>query len=120
VRHIDSLRAPEYMNLFDVLALPSRSTAKWKEQFGRVLVEAMACGTPPVGSSSGEIPNVIVDAGLIFQEGDIAALAASLGSLYYDPELRQRLSTEGRQRVLEDFTHRKIAEQTVQLYSHVL
>jgi len=47
------------MNSLDVLVLPSRSRSFWKEQFGRVLIEAMACGVPVIGSSSGEIPNVI-------------------------------------------------------------
>ena len=40
----------------DVLVLPSHTTPRWAEQFGRVLVEALWCGIPVVGSSSGEIP----------------------------------------------------------------
>ena len=45
--------------------LPSLTRPNWKEQFGRVLVEAMACGVPVVGSDSGEIPRVIGEAGLV-------------------------------------------------------
>jgi len=66
---------------FDVLVLPSRTTRVWKEQFGRVLVEAMACKVPVVGSDSGAIPEVIGDAGLVFPEGDAEALAACLRRL---------------------------------------
>lgn len=59
-----------FMNAIDVLIVPSRTTAHWKEQFGRVIVEAMACGTIVIGSDSGEIPFVINDPGRIFKEGD--------------------------------------------------
>src|SRR5262249_46777625 len=54
----------------DLLALPSLTTPRWAEQFGRVLVEAMGRGVPVVGSSSGAIPEVIGDAGLLFPESD--------------------------------------------------
>ena len=39
-----------------------------------MLIEAMACGVPVVGSRSGEIPAVIGEAGLLVPEGDAAAL----------------------------------------------
>ena len=50
---------PRLMNALDVLILPSRTTTRWKEQFGRVIIEAHACGTPVIGSDSGAIPEVI-------------------------------------------------------------
>jgi glycosyltransferase involved in cell wall biosynthesis len=120
VPHISSLEVADYMNVFDVLALPSRTTLRWKEQFGRVLVEAMACERPVVGSNSGEIPNVIGEGGLVFPEGDVATLTGQLRRLHDDPRLALDLSARGRARVLENFTHRRIAEQTVELYRHVL
>src|SRR5207248_7375754 len=58
-----STAMPAIMRRFDVLVGPSLTTPRWKEQFGRMLVEAMACGVPVIGSDSGEIPNVIGDAG---------------------------------------------------------
>lgn len=60
---------------FDLLILPSRTDYFWKEQYGRVLVEAMACGTPVVGSQSGAIPVVIGDPARCFPEGDVAQMA---------------------------------------------
>jgi len=119
VPHIASMEVPEYMNALDVLALPSRTTARWKEQFGRVLIEAMACETPVVGSNSGEIPQVIGEAGMVFPEGDAAALAERLRLLYEDPGVRTELGAKGRQRVLERFTHRRIAEETAKFYRKV-
>jgi glycosyltransferase involved in cell wall biosynthesis len=104
----------------DVLVLPSRTTPTWKEQFGRVLVEAMSCGVPVIGSDSGEIPNVIGGTGLIFPEGQSNALGQLLQGLLDDPQKRQRLGRVGRQRVLEHFTMEQIASRTIQVYKRVL
>jgi len=43
-----------YINCMDLLVLPSRDSSYWKEQLGRVLVEAMACEVPVIGSDSGQ------------------------------------------------------------------
>jgi len=95
-----------------VIVLPSLTTPRWKEQFGRILVEAMACGVPVIGSDSGEIPRVIGDAGLIVPEGDVVALRSALLRLYEDAELRARLGEEGRRRVLERFSNDRVAALT--------
>ena len=76
---------PVVMNALDALVLPSRTTPRWREQFGRVIIEAHACGVPVVGSSSGAIPEVVGDGGLTFPEADPAALADALLSLRSDP-----------------------------------
>ncbi len=104
----------------DVLVLPSLTRPNWKEQFGRVLVEAMACGVAVVGSDSGAIPNVIGDAGYIFPEGDALALRQRLRSLQTEPEERARMAARGRARVLAQFTHQQIARATVAFYERVL
>src|SRR5262249_39606672 len=75
VRHDE---VPRYMGAMDVLAVPSQTTVRWQEQFGRVIVEAFACGVPVVASSSGEIPHVVGDAGIVVPEGDTARWAAEL------------------------------------------
>lgn len=109
-----------FYNTLDVLVLPSRTQPNWKEQFGRVLVEAMACAVPVVGSDSGEIPNVVGDGGLIFAEGNVQALGACLQRLVGDAGERQRLGELGRRRVLAYYTMRKIAEQTLAVYAALL
>jgi glycosyltransferase involved in cell wall biosynthesis len=85
----------------DVLVLPSRTTPTWAEQFGRVLVEALWCGVPVIGSDSGEIPWVIntTGGGLLFPEGDVDALANALFELRADPAVREALAGKGRESV---------------------
>jgi glycosyltransferase involved in cell wall biosynthesis len=111
---------PAELRRLDALALPSRTTRSWKEQFGRVLPEAMSCGVPVVGSSSGEIPAVIGDAGLIYPEGDLPALAAALQRLDASPALRADLGRRGRARVLERYTQAALARQYYEVYRAML
>jgi glycosyltransferase involved in cell wall biosynthesis len=98
----------------DVLVLASRATPTWKEQFGRVLIEAMACGVIPVGSDSGAIPEVIGDAGLIFPTDDVGALAAALDRLMTDTTLRGELRARSVARVEAQYTQERIAAQTAE------
>jgi glycosyltransferase involved in cell wall biosynthesis len=107
---------PALMHEVDVIVLPSVTTPSWKEQFGRVLVEGMASGVAVIGSDSGEIPNVIGDAGLVVPEGDATALGDALRRLYEDEGLRCRLAKRGRRRAVEQYSHRRIAEVTFGAY----
>ena len=114
-----SAEMPAFMHGLDALAVPSRSRPNWKEQFGRVLIEAMACGVPVVGSTCGEIPNVVGEAGLIFPEEDVAALAGHLRALQRDPALRASLAERGRARVLAHYTQAQVAARTVEVYGRM-
>ncbi len=113
---VPSTQVAAYMSGLDTFVLPSVTTSNWKEQFGRVLVEAMACVVPVVGSSSGEIPNVIGEAGLVFPEKDTLALAAHLQRLLDDQELRRVLAAKGLARVRENYTQQEIARRHLKLY----
>jgi glycosyltransferase involved in cell wall biosynthesis len=115
-RGVPSTQIPERLRTFSVLVQPSLTRRHWKEQFGRAVMEAMACGVPVVGSDSAEIPNVVGDAGLIVPEGDPRALREALARLLADAGLRHELAERGRARVLECYTHRRIAQQTVAAY----
>lgn len=101
---------PAYYNVSDVVVIPSKSTTKWKEQFGRTIIEAMACEVPVVGSDSGSIPFVMGDCGLIFKEQDPKDLAKKISQLYYEKGLRGKLILKGLQRVKENYTWEKIAK----------
>lgn len=117
---LPSGQMPAFMNRLDVLVLPSLSRPNWTEQFGRVLIEGMASEVAVVGSSCGEIPRVIGDAGLLFPEGDATALRRVLQLLLEDRSLRTGLANMGRQRALTHFTQDAIAEKTYHLYRSIL
>ena len=109
-------RVPTYMNCMDVLVLPSVTTSQGEEFFGRVLIEAMACGVPVVGSDCGEIPNVIGDAGLIFEENNAEDLRRKLLQVIDDDQLRNDLVRRGKRQVSNYFAWEKIAEETLRTY----
>lgn len=111
---------PDYFRRMDVLVVPTRTTAKIREQFGRVIVEAMASGVPVIGSTCGAIPEVIADAGLIFEEKNSAQLAAAMRSLIKDKDLCERLARAGRSRVEANYTWERVAEKIFALYRQVL
>ncbi|HEX2092326.1 MAG TPA: glycosyltransferase, partial [Longimicrobiaceae bacterium] len=117
---VPSTEMPVWLSALDALALPSLATRSWAEQFGRILVEAMACGVPVVASRSGEIPYVVGDEGLLVPEGDVAALRAALERLAADSDLRGRLACSGRERVLRRFTQARIAADTLDFYGRLL
>lgn len=110
---------PKYINCMDVLALPSLTTVGWKEQYGRVMAEAMACGVPVVGSDSGAIPEVVGPAGLIVAEGDVSALADGLRSAIFSKD-RPRLIQEGLQRVQRELSAEAMSEKLLCFYDRII
>lgn len=110
----------DYLNEMDVLVLPSRTTSHWKEQFGRVLVEAMGCRVVAVGSDSGAIPEVIGDAGAIFPESDVDALAAILNRLAANPEMLESMRERGYRRALENYSVERLAERTLDIWRELM
>lgn len=103
---------PLYYSIMDVFVLPSTHYIGriffwkgWKEQFGMVLIEAMACGVPVVASDSGSIPEVIQDAGLIFRENDAGDLKQKLLLIIKDQDLRNELVEKGYRRCIEFSSH---------------
>lgn len=103
---------------FDVVVVPSLDTPSWVEQFGRVVVEAMASGVPVVVSDSGSLPEVAGDAGLVVPQCDARALAAALEKLRDSPELRADLLARGLARARE-FSWEHIARRQADLYRRV-
>jgi glycosyltransferase involved in cell wall biosynthesis len=110
----------DFWEQIDVLAVPSLTTRKWAEQFGRVLVEAMARGVPAIGSSSGAIPEVMGDAGVIVPEGDPRGLAQAIDRLRQDPGLRADLSERGYERLTKVYHHDVVTRRTVEFYQDLL
>jgi glycosyltransferase involved in cell wall biosynthesis len=110
----------KFMNALDVLVVPSRTTPQWKEQFGRVLIEAMAVKLPIIAYRSGEIPHVVEQAGLLVPEGDIASLSHAIERLYLSSDLQASLRIEGFTRVLNNFSQEHVAHRLVDLYQTLL
>lgn len=119
-RGIASTEVPSRLRTLTLLVQPSLTRRHWKEQFGRTVMEAMACGVPVIGSDSAEIPNVLGNAGLVVPEGDARALCESIARVLADSGLRQDLARRGRARVLTCFTNGHIAEATVASYRTAL
>jgi glycosyltransferase involved in cell wall biosynthesis len=121
VPHADVYR---YINLMNTLVLPSETTYKfktltsagWKEQFGHVLIEAMACQVPVIGSDSGEIPNVIADAGLVFPEGNVDELRDRLSQLMDDRSFAEEIGRQGYQRAIVHYTNHALAKELLAFY----
>jgi glycosyltransferase involved in cell wall biosynthesis len=102
------------------MAAPSQSRPFWREQFGRMLIEAFACGVPVVASDSGEIPHVVADAGTIVGESDRDGRAKALAALIADPALRADLATRGLERVHARFTWPVIARGHLDFFEQLL
>ena len=114
----------QYISAMNTLVLPSETTYQfktltatgWKEQFGHVLIEAMATAIPVIGSDSGEIPNVIADAGLVFPEGNSDALCDRLSQLIDDRGFAENLGRLGYQRCVSHYTNKALARDLLEFY----
>jgi glycosyltransferase involved in cell wall biosynthesis len=106
-----SAQMPPIYAEMDLLVLPSRTTRTWAEQFGKVLCEALLCGVPVLGSSSGEIPWVIETSGggRVFPEGNREALTRMICELHDDNDARAELARRGREGVERHFVPRVAA-----------
>jgi glycosyltransferase involved in cell wall biosynthesis len=110
---------PEGLAACDVLVVPSRTTPSWREQFGRVLVEAMLAGVPIVAYNSGAIAEVVGTAGKLVPEGDVDGLAQAIREVLVDPAVANRLAAEGRERAREQFYPDRVAERLVHLWTRI-
>ena len=101
-----------YFQLLDISILLSHTTPIWKEQFGRVLVESMAAGTPVIGSDSGAIPLVVGETGYIVPEKDILAIREALNDAYTNKSKYIKLSKLAQVRAKKEFSYKAIAKKT--------
>lgn len=111
---------PALHNIADVFVLPSQPTPTWQEQFGYVLLEAMACGKPVLSTLSGSIPEVVGDAGILVPPNDFFSLGNSLEQMVYDAGLRTELGKRGRKRAADVFDLRKVVGQFRSHYESLL
>jgi glycosyltransferase involved in cell wall biosynthesis len=102
-----------------VVLVPSRATATWVEQFGRVIVEAQAAGALVAAYASGAIPEVAGDAALLVPEGDVDALAETVIGLLQQPERFAGLRARGLAAV-RDLTWTAVGQRQAAFYERVL
>lgn len=111
---------PQWLNAMSILCAPSVTTARWREQFGRMLIEAMACGVPVIGSDSGEIPFVVGGAGSIVREDDEPAWTHEIERLLGDGGLRRECAARGLDRVHQRFAWPVVAASHLAWFEQVL
>jgi glycosyltransferase involved in cell wall biosynthesis len=98
-----------FLHSLDALVLLTRTTKHVREQFGRVIIEAQACGIPVIGSMSGAIPDVVGDGGWIVPERSPESLAKLLKDLAGDAALVQAKGLAARKNVEARFTYDAVA-----------
>jgi glycosyltransferase involved in cell wall biosynthesis len=115
---------PQFMQSIDLFVLPSKplrgGRRVWEEQFGHVLIEAMACGVPTLGSDSGAIPEVIGSQEAIFRHSDVNALVQLLRKAIEDAHWRAALAKKQRQRVEINYSHQAVARTYAGFFSAML
>jgi glycosyltransferase involved in cell wall biosynthesis len=84
-----------------------------------VVIEAMACQVPVIGSDCGAIPELIGDGGIIFPAGDDTQLASHVKTMHDEPGLRKTLGARGRQRVLENYSDQVIVQRLYGIFQEV-
>ncbi len=107
-------------NLADIFVLPSIATPTWQEQFGMVLIESMACGTPVISTLSGSIPEVVGDCGLLIQPNDHLSLYRAMTQLIINKEHREDLGSRALIRAESEFDSRKIAQRVKRVFEKLL
>jgi glycosyltransferase involved in cell wall biosynthesis len=117
VRHDD---VPRFLNAMDLLCAPSQTLPNWREQFGRMLIEAFASGVPVIGSSSGEIPYTVGDAGLVVSENDEEAWRTAIERVLADRNERERLAALGLARARLRYAWPVVARNHLSFFAEIL
>ncbi len=110
---------PPYLNAMDLLTAPSQTRPNWKEQLGRMLLEAMASGVPVLASDSGEIPYVVADAGRIVPEADDEAWVNALAEFLDSPDQRAEFARRGLERAHDTYAWPRIARQYLDFFEEL-
>lgn len=115
--YVDHDATADFYRSVHVVVVPSRTTPGWTEQFGRVVLEALAAGVPVIASDSGELPTLVgeLGGGWIVPEDDVEALAATIARASREPRDREQRARVGRHRVEAGYGLSSIADRLVEL-----
>jgi glycosyltransferase involved in cell wall biosynthesis len=111
LNYVDSEKLHIWYAAADIFVLPSVG-----EAFGMTLLEAMASGVPVIASNSGACPEVIGNAGILFNQGNYTKLAEKILFLSHEKELSRKLREAGLKRVREIFSWEDKIDQYLKLY----
>jgi glycosyltransferase involved in cell wall biosynthesis len=118
--NVEHDQVPAHLNAMDVLCAPSQTTPRWTEQFGRMLIEAMASGVPVIASSSAEMPYVVGDAGIVVPEDEDDAWTSAIDSLLADDGRREDLARRGLARARERYAWPVVAAAHLAFFQELL
>ena len=116
---LDRQATADAYRAFDVVLVPSKATERWREQFGRVVIEAAATGVPVVATRSGELPFLVdsLGEGWTVEEEDAGAMAGILDMLRADRGSLVEIGHRLRQGVEEKYSDRTIVDQLVETFT---
>ena len=102
---------PKFINSTDIVVLPSITTNKFKEQYGRVIAEALCCGKIVVASNTGALPEIISNAGFLFEQKNVNELSTLLEYIILNlNEIRDSYEEKIQNHVYQNLTAKKQAE----------
>jgi glycosyltransferase involved in cell wall biosynthesis len=106
----------------DVLIVPSKTVRNWKEQFGRVVIESLACGVPVITSDSGELPQLMeqTGGGWSFPEDNADALAHAIRHVIANPREARECAERGRRAVEQLFSADAVARRFIAVVEDVV
>jgi glycosyltransferase involved in cell wall biosynthesis len=120
VNNVPHDEVPAHLNAMDMLCAPSQTMDNWREQFGRMVIEAFACGVPVISSDSAELPFVVGDAGVIAGEHNEDAWVTAIGDLIDNAANRSELSRMGIERARSTYAWPVVARDHLDFFSQVL
>lgn len=111
---------PKIYHNADIFIMTSKPRKGWEEQFGMVLVEAMGSGLPIIATRTGAIPEVVGEAGILVEPGNISELTEAIKRIIIDRKLKETLSFKAHKRAEVEYNHKKIAVKIEKFYRKVL
>jgi len=105
---------------FDLVVVTSRGSSSWAEPTGAVALEAMARGIPVIATTSGALPDVLGEAGIVVPEGDPYAMRAAITTMVEAPTRRESLGLEGRARAMERYSDHALARGLLDLWKDLV
>ncbi len=110
---------PRFYSQADIFCLPSQTTPHWQEQYGMVLLEAMASGLPIITTRTGAIEEVCGRDALYVPQKSSTRLADVLEKLVLDEQLRQRLSSQVLKRARTHYDYNQAADRIEAVYKNL-